>query len=153
MPKNKVRTQVKRRNQIRFVLERILGLIEKDVYCTKRDLYYQNVILFDYSQRIVDEIIDDLACSLRVSRNKLQIVSSTRGLVFGHLKFHNTNGILTDCLKSPNGIAIPNDTEKLSYMQSNAHFVLIIEKDATFQQLIDLKIHEKYPIIMVFINI
>ncbi|CAG2101935.1 unnamed protein product, partial [Medioppia subpectinata] len=71
------------------------------------------------------------------------------GLVFGHLQFQNTNGVLTDCLTSPNGIAIPNDTERLSRMQSNAIFVLIVEKDATFQQLIDLKIHLKYPLIMV----
>ncbi|CAG2176077.1 unnamed protein product [Oppiella nova] len=149
MPRNKVRTQTKRQKQLKFVLEKIKSLIANDIYCTKRDLYYQNVMLFDSSQRVVDEIIDDLACSLRVSRIKLNIASSTRGLVFGHLKFQNTNGVLTDCLSSPNGIAIPNDTERLSRMQSNAIFVLIVEKDATFQQLIHLEIHRKYPLIMV----
>jgi len=149
LPQNKVRPQTKRQKQIKFVLEKILGLIEKDIYCTKRDLYYQNVLLFDSSQRRVDEIVDDLACSLRASRHKLHIVSSTRGLVFGHLKFQNTNGILTNCLSSPNGVNIPNDTEKISAVQSEAVFVLIIEKDATFQQLIDLKIHKRYPLIMV----
>ncbi|XP_054161327.1 meiotic recombination protein SPO11-like [Oppia nitens] len=148
-PQNKVRTQKKRQKQLRFVLQKIKGLIVNDIYCTKRDLYYQNVMLFERSQRVVDEIIDDLACSLRVSRTKLHIASSTRGLVFGHLKFQNTNGVYTDCLSSPNGIAIPNDTEKLCRMHTNARFVLIVEKDATFQQLIDLRIHEKYPLIMV----
>lgn len=146
---NKSRTQEKRHKQIKFVLKKILDLIVNDIYCTKRDLYYQNVNLFDRSQRVVDEIIDDLACSLRVNRNKLHIASSTRGLVFGHLKFRNTNGFLTDCLSSPNGIAVPNDTERLSRMESNAQFVLIVEKDATFQQLIDLQIHRRYPLIMV----
>ena len=149
VPQNKVRTQRKRKAQLKFVLMKILHLIQQNLFCTKRDLYYQNVSLFDKSQRVVDEIIDDLACSLRASRPQLHIVSSTRGLVFGHLQFLNTNGVHTDCLSSPNGINIPNDTERINKMESKALFVLIIEKDATFQQLIDLKIHEKYPIIMV----
>lgn len=151
-PQNKVRTQLKRHKQIKFVLEKILALIQNKCFATKRDLYYQNVMLFDKSQRVVDEIIDDLACSLRASRAKLHIVSSTRGLVFGHLRFQNTNGVETDCLSSPNGINIPNDTSKLSRFRSKALFVLIIEKDATFQQLIDLNIHLRYPIIMVGMN-
>ncbi|CAG2114665.1 unnamed protein product, partial [Medioppia subpectinata] len=77
MPQHKVRTQTKRQKQLKFVLKIILNLIVKDIYCTKRDLYYQNVMLFDRSQRVVDEIIDDLACSLHVSRTKLHIASST----------------------------------------------------------------------------
>ena len=150
-PENKARTQLKRHKQIKFVLEKILGFIKKKCFCTKRDLYYQNVMLFDKSQRVVDEIIDDLASSLRASRTELHIVSSTRGLVFGHLKFQNTNGVETDCLSSPNGINIPNETSKLSRFRSKALFVLVIEKDATFQQLIDVDIHKRFPIIMVCI--
>lgn len=38
------------------------------------------------------------------------------------------------------GILIPNDVEKLSQFRSKAHLVLVVEKDSTFQKLIDDKI-------------
>lgn len=38
------------------------------------------------------------------------------------------------------GILIPNDVEKLSEFRSKALLVLVVEKDSTFQKLIDDKI-------------
>ena len=38
------------------------------------------------------------------------------------------------------GILIPNDVEKLSQFRSKAFHILVVEKDSTFQKLIDDKI-------------
>ena len=41
-----------------------------------RDIYYSDVVFFG-SQNVVDEIIDNLACMLKVPRHCLHVVSVT----------------------------------------------------------------------------
>ena len=149
VPKKYTKTQIAKQQRYVYLLKKIADLLERDGLMTKRDIYYQNVQMFSNSQKILDEYVDDIACSLGVTRNHLHIVASSKGLVFGHLEFYNEKRIRIDCLNSASGTIIPGDVDKISYVQSNAKFVLIIEKDATFQLLIDLKIHEKFPLILV----
>ena len=49
-----------------------------DLFCDMffRDIYYSDVIFFG-SQSVVDEIIDNLACMLKVPRHCLHVVGVT----------------------------------------------------------------------------
>ena len=53
-----------------------------------RDIYYSDVVFFG-SQSVVDEIIDNLACMLKVPRHCLHVVSVT----------HSSLSLLTGLLK------------------------------------------------------
>ncbi|GJJ77255.1 hypothetical protein EMPS_09614 [Entomortierella parvispora] len=52
---------------------------------TKRDVFYQDVQLFR-SQHVVDRIVEDLACTLQVSRSCLNVVAGGRSAVYGSIR-------------------------------------------------------------------
>jgi meiotic recombination protein SPO11 len=59
--------------QVAVALEKIHELLVTDSYATKRDLFYNDVDLFE-KQQILDCVIDDLACLFRVPRRCLHVV-------------------------------------------------------------------------------
>ncbi|KAJ3024872.1 UNVERIFIED_CONTAM: endodeoxyribonuclease, partial [Siphonaria sp. JEL0065] len=74
-------------NQIVKCLEITLDLLKTNKTATKRDIYYRHVTLFK-RQSNVDDIIESLACSLRVPRHCLHILASPKGLLKGPLRIH-----------------------------------------------------------------
>ncbi|CAG8788015.1 34115_t:CDS:10, partial [Racocetra persica] len=107
-------------------------LLIQDVTATKRDIYYKDVRLFG-NQHTVDAAIDELACLFRVPRACLNVTASAKGLVAGALKIIQKDKTILDCL------SINNQTR----VETNAEFVLIVEKEATFQYLLSSRIFEK----------
>ena len=47
------------------------------------------------------------------------------------------------------GVLIPNIVSHIKAIKTTAEFTLIVEKDATFQRLIDDNFTSKYPAIMI----
>jgi DNA topoisomerase VI subunit A len=68
MAKNPQRFQV-----FYSLLKQIKALHHLNEQMSKRAVFYSNVTLFK-SQSVVDHALEDLACSLETSRNKLKIV-------------------------------------------------------------------------------
>ncbi|RFU30717.1 hypothetical protein B7463_g5621, partial [Scytalidium lignicola] len=70
------------------VLLRILELSHEalvtGIAITKRDIYYRDPELF-IKQSIVDRYVDDLAFTLGINRDSLNVVAAAKGLVAGHL--------------------------------------------------------------------
>ncbi|KAL3957191.1 hypothetical protein ACCO45_007769 [Purpureocillium lilacinum] len=58
---------------------------------TKRQIYYQHQELFE-KQRVVDDLVDDLAATLSVQRHDLNIVATAKGLCCGLLVIHLHDG-------------------------------------------------------------
>ncbi|KFY71813.1 hypothetical protein V499_08004, partial [Pseudogymnoascus sp. VKM F-103] len=124
------------------------------IVTTKRDIYYRDPDLF-IKQAIVDRYIDDLAFTLSIPRNALNIVATAKGLLSGSLYIHKHDGQTIDCssenevhlsppapfrpsktiLTTPQGILVPNtkDISRLSFPICN--WILVIEKEATFRTL------------------
>ncbi|XP_030839171.1 meiotic recombination protein SPO11-like [Strongylocentrotus purpuratus] len=118
------------------VLALCYRLVQTDTYSTKRDLYYSDVQSFG-SQSIVDDIIDNLCCLLQVPRRCLHVLATSKGLVYGDLCFTDASGSYIDCSNNRTGTQVTNHVGGISNIHSHAKFVLIIEKDATFQKIID----------------
>ncbi|KAM7427101.1 endodeoxyribonuclease [Porites harrisoni] len=101
--------------------------LQQDTYATKRDIYYSDVVFFG-SQSVVDEIIDNLACMLKVPRHCLHVIAASKGCVAGDLRYKEHDGNYVDYAK----------------------FVLIVEKEASFQRLLDGNVLQKlYPCIVI----
>ncbi|XP_012946886.1 meiotic recombination protein SPO11 [Aplysia californica] len=124
------------------IMKIIYCLIQENRYCTKRDIYYQHPELYG-SQAGMDRVIDDIACMLWVPRWELHIVATCKGLVAGNLQFKDEQGALTDCRQTISGIQIAAHSKDMQNIQTQARFVLIVEKDATFQNLMTSKFCEK----------
>jgi meiotic recombination protein SPO11 len=105
----------------------MFDLIECNKHATKRDIYYTNTELYQ-SQRMVDEIVDDLSCLFNVPRRDTHIIASPKGLVYGELRYKE-NGKWMDCSKFTFGKPIspfPSNS-----FQTNCKFILIVEKCKT----------------------
>ncbi|KAI9145935.1 Spo11/DNA topoisomerase VI subunit A [Paraphysoderma sedebokerense] len=128
-----------------FVLNSIHSLLHSNVTSTKREIFYQNPQLFR-AQVVVDKIVDDLTCLFRVPRSCLNVTASPKGLCAGNLILTRRDGSRIDLsVDLDQGVLVPvvanlaTDADKI---QCNAQWVLVIEKEATFRYLMQLKIFE-----------
>mmetsp|Transcript_18099 Transcript_18099/g.31020 ORF Transcript_18099/g.31020 Transcript_18099/m.31020 type:complete len:438 (-) Transcript_18099:559-1872(-) len=131
---------------------RILGLVHqlciKRIHVTKRDLFYTDVKLFE-DQTQSDSTLDDLACMLGCTRTSLHVVGSEKGVVVGRLIFFE-DGDAIDCTRmGVGGKAIPPNIEKVTGMQSDALFILLVEKDAAFMRMAEDRFYNTHPCIII----
>ncbi|XP_040009160.1 meiotic recombination protein SPO11 isoform X3 [Xiphias gladius] len=120
--------------QILKILSVIFRLVQSNSYATKRDIYYNNTQLFG-SQTTVDSIVDDISCMLKVPRRSLHVFASSKGLIAGDLRYMEEDGTRIDCHSSSAAVAVSSNIGGIRI--SSAKFVMIVEKDATFQRLLD----------------
>ncbi|XP_068609581.1 meiotic recombination protein SPO11 [Brachionichthys hirsutus] len=122
--------------QIVKILSVTYRLVQSNKYATKRDIYYNHTQLFG-SQRTVDRIVDDISCMLKVPRRSLHVLATSKGLVSGDLSYMEDDGTRIDCHSSSAAVAVSSNIDGIRNIVSSAKFVLIVEKDATFQRLLD----------------
>ncbi|KAM3617123.1 uncharacterized protein V6R79_002478 [Siganus canaliculatus] len=122
--------------QILKILFIIYRLVQSNSYATKRDIYYNNTQLFR-SQSTVDSIVDDISCMLKVPRRSLHVFATSKGLISGDLCYIEEDGTRIDCRSSSAAVAVSSNIAGIRNIVSSAKFVMIIEKDATFQRLLD----------------
>ncbi|XP_022089944.1 meiotic recombination protein SPO11-like [Acanthaster planci] len=111
-------------------------LVQSNTFSTKRDLYYKDTELFG-SQSTLDDILKNICCMLNVPRRSLHVLATSKGFIAGDLKFTEVNGNRVDCSTSKTGMLIPAHVQDICNVRSRARFVLVVEKDATFQKLLD----------------
>ncbi len=62
------------------------------------------------------------------------------------------DGTVINCAQIKTGILIPSYIESIQAIKTNALFALIIEKDATFQRLIDDNFLKQYSSILITVS-
>ncbi|KAH7424220.1 hypothetical protein KP509_12G095600 [Ceratopteris richardii] len=130
------------------VLQLIHQLCIKQIHVTKRDLFYTDVKLFQ-DQGQSDAVLDDVSCMLGCTRSSLNVVASEKGVVVGRLIF-TEDGDRIDCTKmGVGGKAIPPNIDKVGDMESDALFILLVEKDAAFMRLAEDRFYNRFPCVIV----
>ncbi|XP_029011283.1 meiotic recombination protein SPO11 isoform X2 [Betta splendens] len=130
--------------QIVNILSVIYRLVQSNI-----DIYYKNTQLFG-SQTTVDSIVDDISCLLKVPRRSLHVLATSKGLISGELCYLEEDGTRVDCRGCSNAVAVSSNIAGIRNIVSSAKFVLIVEKDATFQRLLDCDFcSQLFPCIMV----
>lgn len=133
--------------QLTGLMRYVSEILATDKHATKRHLFYRDVNLFG-NQRVSDGLIEDLGALLRVSRNSMNVIASAKGKVIGRLSF-TEGGDHIDCSKGLGGHAITPMLDQVENFDSDAEFVLVIEKDAVFQDLAEDKFFNYVPCILV----
>ncbi|KAL8036150.1 hypothetical protein ABFX02_12G140800 [Erythranthe guttata] len=130
------------------IIQLIHQLCLKNIHVTKRDLFYTDVKLFQ-DQSHSDAILDDVSCILGCTRSSLNVVAAEKGVVVGRLIFSD-NGDMIDCTKmGMGGKAIPPNIDRVGDMQSDALFILLVEKDAAYMRLAEDRFYNRFPCIIV----
>ncbi|NXO05114.1 SPO11 protein, partial [Rhinopomastus cyanomelas] len=118
------------------ILSMIYKMVQSNTYATKRDIFYSDTLLFG-SQTVVDNIVNDISCMLKIPRRSLHILSTSKGSVAGNLSYTEEDGTKVSCTCSGTVLSVPSNVEGIKNLISHAKFILIVEKDATFQRLLD----------------
>ena len=139
---------VRKATIIARILDIVHELLEEDIHATKREVFYNDVVLFE-DQRDSDEALEDVAAMMGVDRWSLHVVASAKGAVIGRLTFREGRDII-DCTKmGTGGKAITPLIDTVEILDSDAEFILVVEKEAAFIRLSEDRFYEKYPCIII----
>jgi meiotic recombination protein SPO11 len=123
-------------DKVVMVLEVMQGLIESSSRTTKRDIFYQHFCDLS-SQRELDSLVAVIVAMVQVPRLLLGVVATSKGLVVGDLCYINSEDVLVDCSLAVGGDSVPQDVVEMRDVKTSAKFVLVVEKDAVFQRLLE----------------
>eukprot|EP00804_Cyclotella_cryptica_P030226 CCRYP_017100-RC/>CCRYP_017100-RC protein AED:0.03 eAED:0.03 QI:382/1/1/1/1/1/6/5614/478 len=130
------------------VLQLLHAVLLKRIHITKRDLFYTDVKLF-VDQSESDGVLDDVATMIGCTRSNLHVVASDKGLVVGRISFYE-DGDFIDCTKmGVGGKAIPPYIDKIENVQSDAEFILLVEKEAAYMRMAEDRFYQRYPCIVI----
>lgn len=129
------------------VLEIINELLEKDMHATKREVYYSDVNLFK-EQRNSDRSIEDVATMLYTTRNSTHVVASARGSCVGRLRIRDKNDIIDLEKQGSGGWSISPMLDNIEIIESDAEFILVVEKAAAMMRLTEARFWRDYPCII-----
>ncbi|KAF5606125.1 meiotic recombination SPO11 [Fusarium pseudocircinatum] len=101
---------------------------------TKRHIFYQHQHLFQ-KQGQVDDLVDDIAFNLGISRGDLNIVAASKGALTGPLLIRFHDGSSLNPCSGDVGVAIPTVQSISSIDVQNIKWILVVEKDAVFRSL------------------
>ncbi|KAK4741223.1 hypothetical protein SAY87_024811 [Trapa incisa] len=128
------------------VMELCFQILVEGKQVTQRELFYKLLCTSpDYfsSQLQVNKTIQDVVALLQCSRYSLGIIASSRGLEPGKEEI--------DCSTSSSGYAISGDLSLLDnlVMRTNARYIIVVEKHAIFQRLVEDRVFNQIPSIII----
>ncbi|PKA50130.1 Meiotic recombination protein SPO11-2 [Apostasia shenzhenica] len=137
------------------VMQFCFQILSQGKMVTQRELFYKLLCdspdYFD-SPTVVYRAVQDVVALLRCSRHSLGIMASSRGSIVGRLSIKEPDGNVIDCsVLGPAGHAITGDLNLLSKLDfdSDARYIIIIEKDAIFQRLAEDRLFNQVPCILI----
>ncbi|KAH9547963.1 hypothetical protein CY35_11G062900 [Sphagnum magellanicum] len=102
------------------------------------------------SQAQVNESIQDVVALLRCDRRSLGILASSKGSVVGRLVIEEAGGDIVDCSRlGSSAHVISGDLNLQQKFQSDARYILVVEKDAIFQRLVEDRFFQSVPSIII----
>jgi meiotic recombination protein SPO11 len=129
------------------VLEKVNELLIKDLHATKREIYYSAVQLFG-DQKNSDKSIEDVATMLYTTRNSTHIVASAKGSCIGRLRIRDRNDIIDLEGLGSGGWTISPMLDNIEILESDAEFILVLEKDAAMIRLSEARFWKSYPCVI-----
>ncbi|MFX1364296.1 MAG: hypothetical protein ACFFCE_00435 [Promethearchaeota archaeon] len=129
------------------VLEVVNELLIEDIHATKREIFYTDVNLFQ-EQKNSDKSIEDVATMLYTTRNSTHIVAAPKGTCVGRLRIRDRNDIIDLEGLGSGGWTISPMLDNIEIIESDAEFILVIEKDAAMMRLAEARFWRKYPCIL-----
>jgi len=129
------------------ILEIIHELLLKDLHATKREVFYTDVKLFN-EQKISDKSIEDAAIMLYTTRNSTHIVATANGTCIGRLRIRDKTDIIDLEGLGSGGWKISPFLDNIEIIESDAEFILAIEKEAAMMRFAEDRFWRKYPCIL-----
>lgn len=130
------------------VMEIVNNLLEQNLHATKREVYYMDVEGFGKEQKNSDTLIEDLATVLHSTRNSTHVIASAMGNCVGRLTIRDGNDILDLSRLGTQGWQVNPALDSVEILETDAEFVLVIEKNAAMVRLAESRFWEQFPCIL-----
>ena len=142
----------------------IYEALKNNEYPTIRDLYYRGKHTIRYrmitsgriyeentwdEQQESDSVIRDIEVFIDMLREDMLILSKEKGKVVGNMRIRSGDDIIDLSKMGHGAYAIEPTPDLIEFIDVDAEFVLVIEKDAVFQQLHRAGFWRKYRAILV----
>jgi DNA topoisomerase-6 subunit A len=141
----------------------IYEALRNNEYPTIRDLFYRGKHTISYTsidgkkvsenswddQRESDSVIRDLEVFLNILREDLLILSKEKGKVVGNLIIKSGDDTIDLSKMGHGAYAIEPTPDLIDFIDVDAEYVLVVEKDAVFQQLHRYGFWKKNKVILV----
>ncbi|BBL45567.1 DNA topoisomerase VI subunit A [Nanobdella aerobiophila] len=149
---------VRRFTQTLLVAGLAKKLVERDKTASLREVYYQlkhtipmlNLNTFE-KQEESDAVIEDLERAIKAIREQFHIKAEGRGAIYGDiiLKDRKRNDEWNCAKLGRGGWSVPSTIEDVEIGDINADYVLVVEKEAMFDRLIEERFPEKNKAILI----
>ncbi|MFX0098533.1 MAG: hypothetical protein ACFFCS_03060 [Candidatus Hodarchaeota archaeon] len=130
------------------VMEVVHELLGKGKHSTKRELFYTDVNLFK-QQTNSDNCIEDLSTLLHTVRNSTNIIASPEGQAVGRLRVKDKNNFINLEEMGSGSWSITPMLDSLEIVESDAEFILVLEKKAAMNRFVEEEWWKKYPCIII----
>jgi DNA topoisomerase-6 subunit A len=141
----------------------IYDALINDEYPTIRDLYYRgkhSIVIRDPKgktheentwdeQKESDSVIIDIEVFTSLLREEMLILSKEKGKVVGDMRLRSGNDIIDLSKMGHGAYSIEPTPDLIDFVEVNADYVLVVEKDAVFQQLHRAGFWRKYRAILI----
>ncbi|BCU71145.1 DNA topoisomerase IV subunit A [Stygiolobus caldivivus] len=154
--------EAKRFMQTTLMASIIYDALINDEYPTIRDLYYRgkhSIILKGPNktyeentwdeQKESDSVIVDIEVFTNLLREDMLILSKEKGKVVGDMQIRSGNDVIDLSKMGHGAYAIEPTPDLIDFVNVNAEFVLVVEKDAVFQQLHRAGFWRQYKAILI----
>ncbi|BCU68360.1 DNA topoisomerase VI subunit A [Sulfolobales archaeon HS-7] len=155
--------EAKRFMQTTLMASIIYDALINDEYPTIRDLYYRgkhSIIIKDNKgktheentwdeQKESDSVIIDIEVLTSLLREEMLILSKEKGKVVGEMRVRSGNDVIDLSKMGHGAYSIEPTPDLIEFLDVNAEFVLVVEKDAVFQQLHRAGFWKQYKCILV----
>jgi meiotic recombination protein SPO11 len=133
-PSNNRRDSNKFTQAIRLMSLMICNLQKRQI-STRRDLYYQDVQLFQ-NQSNVDKLVEMFVKAMDITGDEIGAVASQKGLVLGDVRYQLPDGSFQDCYYDRVPALIPRFTHgTIVTLLKPVDYLLIVEKEAIMSAL------------------
>jgi len=131
-------------------------LQDQNLHTSLRDLFYVLKRTFPNSQENTfdeqsesDPMVVDLEVTLDILREQLHLNADIRGRVVGNVIIEDRGDVIDWGKLGSGGWAIPSNVEEIIFKKVKADYILVIEKNASFERLHEDKFWQKQKAILV----
>jgi DNA topoisomerase VI subunit A len=135
--------------QMLFVLSVLQEAAERGKHVTKREVYYQDPELFNKDQNASDNILEDIAVTMGVTRPCTRVVAAAKGVCIGDLTLKEGGDTFNCNSLGRGGWSISPFIDEVDIADCGADYVLVVEKDAAMIRLIEEDFHKRNKCLLV----
>lgn len=129
--------------QMLFIMSVLQEAAGMSKHLTKREIFYQDPVLFNKEQKTSDNLIEDIAVTVGVTRPCLQVVAAAKGVCIGDLTLKEGDDVFNCNHLGRGGWSISPFIDDVEIKKCGVDYLLVVEKDAALIRLVEEEFHKK----------